>query len=254
LILRLKSNFSLNPSDIFDKLIQIEMKNTKYLDCQEVARLMDVPLVTVTRWAHQGKIPCKLKNEAYVFNRAKIISWARAHHFHISECIDNNAVNEKSPRISLVRAIEQGGVFYDLDGHDIYSVLKNAVGTTRVIKPDDRDRVLNDLIHREEIASTGIGNGIAIPHPRRPLDGLAEFPALPLFFLKKDIDFNAVDKKPVSVLFMMFSPSTPIHLKLLSALSFSLRRESFLSLLRLREEPDVLLREIARIESKFERE
>lgn len=230
------------------------MKKKEYLDCQEVARLMEVPLVTVTRWAHQGKIPCKLKNDMFVFSRAKIVSWARAHHFHISDVIEENVASEKSPRISLARAIKIGGIYTNLDGNDIYSVLRNAVNEIGVIKPEDKDRVLDDLILREEIASTGIGNGIAIPHPRRPLDCLTESPALPLVFLKNKIDFNAVDKQPVSVLFLMFSPSTRIHLKLLATLSFSLRNESMLSLLSSRKEPGVLIREIARIESEFKRD
>lgn len=230
------------------------MKKKEYLNCHELARLMDVPLATVTRWAHQGKIPCKLKNDTFAFNRAKIVSWARAHHFHIGKVTEEETDLEKSPRISLARAIEIGGIYDSLDGNDIYSVLQNAVDNISVIKPEDKKRVLDDLILREEIASTGIGNGIAIPHPRRPLDCLTESPALPLFFLKNEIDFNAVDKQPVSVLFMMFSPSTRIHLKLLGALSFSLRNESILSLLKSRVEADVLIREIARIESEFKRD
>jgi PTS system nitrogen regulatory IIA component len=225
------------------------MKKEKYLDCQEVARIMDVPLVTVTRWAHQGKIPCKLKNDAYVFNREKIVSWAKAHHFHICDLSGSKKMQEKSSGISLVSVLERGGIHYNLPGHDIYSVLENAVNRSAVIQSGYREQVLNDLIHREEIASTGIGNGIAIPHPRRPLTGLIDFPALSLFFLENSIDFNAVDGKPVSVLFMIFSPSTPIHLQLLSALSFVLRSKSMLKTLEKREKPDILLQEISRFES-----
>lgn len=229
------------------------MKRTKYLSGQEVARLMGVPLVTVSRWAHQGKIPCKLKNNTYVFNQAKIISWARAHHFYINEASQTILSANEKPRVSLATAIESGGVFYNLDGNDIYSVLKNAVEDTSVIRPEDRERVLNELIHREEIASTGIGNGIAIPHPRRPLDCLLISPAIPVFFLKNKIEFNAVDQQPVLVLFMMFSPSTQIHLRLLATLSFCLRDKQFLTLVKNRVSRELLLREITRIETDFNR-
>ena len=230
------------------------MKKTKYLSSQEVARLMGVPLVTVSRWVHQGKIPCKLKNNAYVFNQAKIISWARAHHFYLNEALHTNLSENEKPRISLITAIESGGIFYNLDGNDIYSVLKNAVENTSVIRPEDRERVLNELINREEIASTGIGNGIAIPHPRRPLDCLLTSPAIPVFFLKNKIEFNAVDQQPVLVLFMLFNPSTQIHLKLLATLSFCLRDKQFLTLIRNRASLESLLREITRIETDFNRD
>ena len=39
----------------------------KYLNSKEIAQLIGVPLVTVLRWAHQGKIPCKLKDDVYLF-------------------------------------------------------------------------------------------------------------------------------------------------------------------------------------------
>jgi phage terminase Nu1 subunit (DNA packaging protein) len=61
------------------------MKHTKFITAKEVARLMGVPLATVSRWAHQGKIPCKLNKQDYVFSKIKIISWAKSHQFHIQD-------------------------------------------------------------------------------------------------------------------------------------------------------------------------
>jgi len=49
-------------------------------------------------------------------------------------------------------------------------------------------------------------------------------------FLKNEIDFNAVDKKPVFVLFLMLCSTTKLHLKLLSKLSLCLREKAFISL------------------------
>ncbi len=228
------------------------MKNTKYITTKEVARLMGVPLVTVSRWAHQGKIPCKLNHHGYIFNRSKIISWAKSHQFHIQETEGTIAGERKQAGVGLREAIERGGVFYDLEGNDIYSVLENAVNLIELPVDTDKERLLNELINREEIASTGIGNGVAIPHPRRPFNLSLQVPVMPVFFLKKNIDFNSVDGKPVFVIFLIFSPTTKIHLEILARLSFCLRDKKFMSLIRGQVEQDSLLKTISHIESELE--
>jgi PTS system nitrogen regulatory IIA component len=154
--------------------------------------------------------------------------------------------------LGLEEAIERGGVFYDLAGYDIYSTLENAVNLLKLPGNKDKEILLNELINREEIASTGIGNGVAIPHPRRPFDLSLPDPVMPVFFLKNPIDFNSVDGKPVSVLFVIFSPTTKIHLELLAKLSYCLRDKKFMSLIRNQADQQSLLKTISYIENELE--
>ena len=62
--------------------------------------------------------------------------------------------------------LTRGGIFYGVSGNDKTSALMAAVD--RLCLPDsvNRDRVIEELLRREEIASTGIGDGIALPHPQ----------------------------------------------------------------------------------------
>lgn len=228
------------------------MDKNKYLSAKEVAQMLGVPMVTVQRWAHQGKVPCLIKDEEYLFKHSEMVTWAGTHNFSLEK-------NEKTPPappeeeyISLTKALERGGFFYNVAGNDIYSVLKNAVDVIPLPEGTNKEQVLNELLNREEIASTGIGKGVAIPHPRYMLKLDLDAPVIFVIFLEKPVDFNALDGVGVSVLFMIFSPSTHFHLKLLSRLSHCLREESFLTLLNDKAGEQKLLTEIQRIEKQFE--
>ncbi len=74
------------------------------------------------------------------------------------------------------------------------------------------------VLAREEAGSTGIGNGVAIPHARSPR--IAK-PMLAAGLSPRAIDFKAADGKPVSLVFLLAVPeSSPVsHLKILAALS-----------------------------------
>lgn len=234
--------------------IKMTLKERKYLNTKEAAELLGTPLVTVLRWAHQGKIPARSKNEVYSFKRTEIIEWARSHDIPLPGDRTAAPVKPAPDNLGLKHAIERGGVIERLEGGDIYSVLEHAVELANLPPGTDKELVLNELINREEIASTGIGKGVAIPHPRRALNLQLEHPVIPVAFLERPVDFNAVDGEEIFVLFLMFSPSTKVHLKLLSRLSYCLRRKSFIALLKERPGMERLLLAVEEIEGVFDTE
>lgn len=100
------------------------------------------------------------------------------------------------------------------------------------IEKKTKDYLFNEVIQREKIQSTGIGDGIAIPHTRSELvDRL-----ICALGIKKDegISFNSIDGIPVNILFLFISPEkeTGAHLKLLSEISFVLRKRKNRELLK----------------------
>ena len=85
---------------------------------------------------------------------------------------------------------------------------------------------------REKLGTTGIGGGIAIPHAR--LHGLEE--AICVFIrLEKSLSFQAIDNKPVDLLFALLVPEdcSEMHLQLLSELAAKFSKENFTNSLRL---------------------
>ena len=94
----------------------------------------------------------------------------------------------------------------------------------------DEAMLLAALSHRETLGSTGIGQGIAIPHSS-PV-GLAKPFAL-LARLGKPVDFDAIDERPVDLVFLLLTPDDrSSHLKVLSVVSRQLRSAQVLEKLR----------------------
>ena len=216
------------------------------LEVKDVAKLLDLPEITILRWIKQGKIPFYLKDGKYVIDKKRLISWARLHNIKLRE---RQEEEEKEESITLCTAIERGGVYFDLKGESVHEVLKNAVELLKLPSNVDREMLLEKLLQREELCSTGIGEGVAIPHPRHPVLGLKNMVAV--FFLEKEIDFNSVDGKPVFVLFIILASSTKTHLRLLSRLSYCLRNKEFLRFLRECNEASELINWIKKLESQI---
>ncbi|MEO0399277.1 MAG: PTS sugar transporter subunit IIA [Pseudomonadota bacterium] len=87
------------------------------------------------------------------------------------------------------------------------------------------------LTEREQLGSTGVGNGVAIPHGK--IDGLSDIKA---FFFRLDaaIDFEAIDDEPVDLVVLLLAPSnaTAAHLKALAKVSRLMREASVRQALR----------------------
>ena len=101
------------------------------------------------------------------------------------------------------------------------------------------DTALSHLIERESLGPTGVGSGVALPHARLP-----ELERVVGVFLRleKPVDFDAVDRKPVDIVFGLFAPETSgvEHLKALALVSRSLRNPSLCAKLRSNGDPSVL--------------
>jgi PTS system fructose-specific IIC component len=81
-----------------------------------------------------------------------------------------------------------------------------------------RDTISKAVLEREEVMSTGVGNGIAIPHAK--VEFMSD-PIVALAVLSEPVDFGSPDGRPVDVVFLVAgSPNkNSLHLKILSALS-----------------------------------
>jgi PTS system nitrogen regulatory IIA component len=99
--------------------------------------------------------------------------------------------------------------------------------------------ILGALTAREELGSTGIGDGVAIPHAR--LEGLRTLFGL-FAHLERPIDFAAIDDKPVDLVFLLLSPTgaDSDHLAALASVSRRLRDRSLAERLRATHNPGAL--------------
>ncbi|MBL1272601.1 MAG: PTS IIA-like nitrogen regulatory protein PtsN [Oceanospirillales bacterium] len=100
-------------------------------------------------------------------------------------------------------------------------------------------QIFNNLIARERLGSTGIGQGIAIPHCR--LEGLEHVIGV-LMTLEEAVEFDAIDNQPVDLVFALVVPkeATSEHLELLSQLAEKFNDRTFCDHIRQCEDADTL--------------
>lgn len=100
-------------------------------------------------------------------------------------------------------------------------------------------RVVDALLDRETLGPTGVGHGVALPHAR-----MSEVTTVCGLFvrLKKPLDFGAVDRQPVDLVFTLFAPETAgvEHLKALALISRTLRDDAIRAKLRANEDAATL--------------
>ena len=129
--------------------------------------------------------------------------------------------------MKIIELLEPSAILPDLTATNKLGVLEELAGTL-VPGPEglDLDTVVEVLMERERLGSTGIGDSVAIPHGK-----LADISGLKLAFGRslKGVDFNSVDGKLSHLFFLLLAPvnSAGLHLKALAKISRMLMSASF---------------------------
>jgi len=121
--------------------------------------------------------------------------------------------------MKLVDVLYEDSIIPSLTAGDKQGILVEMVEYLKDKLPGlEKESALKALFARERLGTTGIGHGVALPHGK--LRGVKE---IRVFFgrSKEGIDFNAIDKQPVHLIFLIIAPenSAAAHLKLLACIS-----------------------------------
>jgi nitrogen PTS system EIIA component len=219
------------------------------LTVRDIAKMLKVPEREIFHWIEAEELPAYKIHDQYRFNRAELLEWISSHQIPVP--FDLFPHGPAAPPLSLADALENGGTIYGLKGQDKESILTSMVQEIPLPPSSDRNHLLQILLAREALASTGIGDGIAVPHVRNPVIFPVVRPLAMLFFLDQAVDFGAPDGKPVRILFTLISPTVRSHLQLLSRLAFVLRDADFRKLVEKRAHADAILQALRAVESRF---
>ncbi len=201
-----------------------------FLKVVELAAAAGVSEKTVLFWIRDMGLPAHKQDDRYRINRVDLLEWATNQGISIPPDLFI-ASNETSHLSSVSEALLFGGIWYDLSGDTPESALREVVSRLHLPPGLDPEFLLQTLLAREVLGSTALGNGIAIPHVRNPIVGPAGESAICLCFLRNQIDFDAVDGQPVTILFTLVTPNVNAHLHLLAKLAFLLHDQPFQELL-----------------------
>ncbi len=128
--------------------------------------------------------------------------------------------------MKILDALPKEAILVDLKAIDKKSVLEELVTPVAKIAGIDREDLVKVLMERERLGSTGIGDGIGIPHGK--IRGLKSL-ILGFGRSQKGVDFDSMDGLPAHIFFLLITPenSTGLHLKLLARISRILKNDPF---------------------------
>jgi len=136
-----------------------------------------------------------------------------------------------TPIVTLAEVIGDENVFVRLRANDKSRLLQELARRVGAVLGLPAAEIAAALAAREALGSTGVGNGIAVPHAQLP-----QLPATAGFFaqLERPVDFAAIDGKPVDLIFLLLGPpqARAEHLALLAAGTRRLRERSIADALR----------------------
>jgi nitrogen PTS system EIIA component len=223
------------------------------LRVRDVAELLSVSEKTVYRWVQQNALPGYRVNNQYRFNRAELLEWATANKIRVSADLFSEPESAKTIADSLSEAVKRGGIHYRVGGKDKSSAIASVVEMMNLPSEVDKEFLYSVLLAREALASTGIGDGIAIPHVRNPI--VLHIPALTvnLCFLEQPVDFGAIDSQPVYCLFTIVSPTVRAHLNVLSRLGYALRDQDFRNALKSQANREDILSHLKRVDMEIDK-
>lgn len=135
------------------------------------------------------------------------------------------ACMEASNAVQLSKWIQPDLMKLDLTAPDRSIVLDELVDLIPDIdaQPGAREKLLRALHEREQLHSTGIGDGVALPHARNALVGLVGTPVIVFGRHAQGIPYGAIDGKPAQLFFLIVAPSVTQHLAVLARISRVLR-------------------------------
>jgi mannitol/fructose-specific phosphotransferase system IIA component (Ntr-type) len=127
--------------------------------------------------------------------------------------------------IVLSDLIAIASINLNLKSLDRDSVLEELVGRIPEIAglPEARQTLLRALREREQLHSTGIGDGIALPHARNALTGVVDKTVVVFGRHAQGVPYGALDGVPARLFFLLIAPTVPQHLAVLARISRLLR-------------------------------
>ena len=195
------------------------------------------------RWIRQGVIPTIGSQGRYRFDRKELEAWARYKRISGEAAATGHGTSEVQPT-SIAEALTRGGVHPDLkdkNPKEIFDKMVQQLPFIEEIEPDLQETLARELLEREALVSTGVGDGVALPHPRHPREWGLGSSAVAIYYLNKPIKFNAIDGKPVHVLILLLCDSVKAHLQMLSQIAHLLKDEGLTQFLQSKPSSNALM-------------
>ena len=210
------------------------------LTIEEVAKYLRVSDRTVYDWAQKGEIPAGKIGTVWRFKKSEVERW-------VNEKLSSSSVKKSYDEVQVKNVLSPDRVIFinNSSKHDAIVELADLLATAPQIK--NKEELLTEILKREELMSTAVGRGIAIPHVR--LSSVTDL-VMAVGVCKKSLeDYQTIDDEPVNLLFMIAAAYNQhtYYLKTISYFSAKLKnpelREAIKNASTPREVYDILVKD-----------
>lgn len=196
------------------------MQQKDILTIKDVAEYLQISEETVTDWAQKGEIPCGKLGNCWRFKRIEVEHWVNR------KLVGSNRKSKTRP-IAIADVLTAERVLF-LNASSKRAALNTMIDCLAQ-SPEilDRDELAYEIFFREDLMSTGIGLGVAIPHVRLP--SLPDKTIMAAALIRSGLtDYSSMDGEPVKLVFMIASGhhQHAEYLKLLSSLADFIKDET----------------------------
>ncbi|MBF0594639.1 MAG: PTS sugar transporter subunit IIA [Candidatus Omnitrophica bacterium] len=223
------------------------------LTFRDIETAFEINEKTLYQWLNARGMPAVKANDQYYFNSVEVLEWALKNQVSLTPGALKLCEKTRSDQDVMTPALTRGGIYFNIQGTQREDILEKVLNALPLPGHIQRDPLKEMLLSREQTGTTGIGNGIAIPHVKHPVILAGMEPVVGLFFLENRIDFEAFDGEHVHTLFVILTGSFKGHLSLLSRLAFCLQDENVRSALNRRTNAQEILTAFQVAESKTAR-
>ena len=164
------------------------------LTIEEVAKYLRVSDRTVYDWAQKGEIPAGKIGTVWRFKKSEVERW-------VNERLSSGGTKKDTDEVQVKNVLSPDRVVFinNSSKHDAIVELADVLATAPQIK--NKEELLSEILKREELMSTAVGRGIAIPHVR--LSSVTDL-VMAVGICKKPLeDYQTVDDNPVNLLIMI---------------------------------------------------
>jgi PTS system nitrogen regulatory IIA component len=208
---------------------------------EQVATYLQRDVREVSKLASRGYLPGQKVAGQWRFARAEINHWieTQMHAYTEQELTALEGAQAHEDQESLIsNLLSEATIAVPLRATTRASVLKELVNLAeQTWQVYDPEAILNAIRQREEMASTALGSGVAIPHPRRPLPAALGEHVMALGRTASGIPFGAPHGGFTDIYFLVCCRDDRTHLRVLARLSRLLLRAGFLDELRAAQTP-----------------
>ncbi|MDB6033945.1 MAG: system, fructose-specific component [Verrucomicrobiales bacterium] len=126
----------------------------------------------------------------------------------------------------LNQMLRSGGIDLNLHSENRDQIFRDLIDKVAYLQKrlDAKETLFKALTEREKLCSTGLGDGVALPHTRNTISGLADYPVVVFGRHHRGIPYGALDGAPVHLLFLLIAPTVSQHLQILARLTRLLRK------------------------------